>query len=99
MEILKTSALLIVTTLAEIISCYLPHLWLKQGRSAWLLVPAAFTLAAFVCLLTLHPSPQVVCTQRIVLSTSMSRLFGYGRSILFDQVWRIGFASVCVSLA
>jgi hypothetical protein len=29
----------------------------------------------------------------------MSRLFGYGRSILFDQVWRIGFESVCASLA
>ncbi|MGH8221887.1 MAG: YnfA family protein, partial [Woeseiaceae bacterium] len=34
---------------------YLPYLWLKQGRSAWLLVPAAGSLAAFVWLLTLHP--------------------------------------------
>ncbi|KJS07284.1 MAG: membrane protein [Gammaproteobacteria bacterium BRH_c0] len=41
--------------MAEIIGCYLPYLWLKQGRSAWLLVPAAFSLAAFAWLLTLHP--------------------------------------------
>ena len=55
MEILKTFGLFIVTALAEIIGCYLPYLWLKQGRSAWLLVPAAFSLAAFAWLLTLHP--------------------------------------------
>jgi small multidrug resistance family-3 protein len=29
-------------------------LWLKQGRSAWLLLPAAFSLALFAWLLTLH---------------------------------------------
>ena len=57
MEILKTSALLIVTALAEILGCYLPYLWLKQGRSAWLLVPAACSLAVFAWLLTLHPQP------------------------------------------
>lgn len=55
MEILKTFGLFIVTALAEIIGCYLPYLWLKHGRSAWLLVPAAFSLAAFAWLLTLHP--------------------------------------------
>jgi len=54
-DILKTFALFIATALAEIIGCYLPYLWLKQGRSAWLLVPAAFSLAAFAWLLTLHP--------------------------------------------
>jgi len=54
-EILKAFGLFIVTALAEIIGCYLPYLWLKQGRSAWLLVPAAFSLAAFAWLLTLHP--------------------------------------------
>jgi small multidrug resistance family-3 protein len=53
--ILKTLSLFIVTALAEIIGCYLPYLWLKQGRSVWLLVPAAFGLAAFAWLLTLHP--------------------------------------------
>nr|WP_238346256.1 YnfA family protein [Luteimonas saliphila] len=44
----------LITALAEIIGCYLPYLWLKQGRSAWLLLPAALCLAAFVWLLTLH---------------------------------------------
>lgn len=55
MEILKTFGLFILTAIAEIIGCYLPYLWLKQGRSAWLLLPAAFALVAFVWLLTLHP--------------------------------------------
>ena len=56
MEILKTLALFIITALAEIIGCYLPYLWLKRDRSAWLLVPAALSLAAFAWLLTLHPN-------------------------------------------
>ncbi len=44
-----------LTATAEIVGCYLPWLWLKQGKSAWLLVPAAASLALFVWLLTLHP--------------------------------------------
>lgn len=55
MELLKILGLFIATALAEIVGCYLPYLWLKQGKSAWLLVPAALSLAAFVWLLTLHP--------------------------------------------
>ena len=55
MEIVKTLGLFAVTALAEICGCYLPYLWLKQGYSVWLLVPAALSLAAFVWLLTLHP--------------------------------------------
>jgi small multidrug resistance family-3 protein len=54
-EVLKTFGLFILTAIAEIVGCYLPYLWLKQGRSAWLLVPAALSLAAFAWLLTLHP--------------------------------------------
>jgi small multidrug resistance family-3 protein len=56
MFIFKTLALFSVTALAEIIGCYLPYLWLKQGGSAWLLIPAAMSLALFAWLLTLHPS-------------------------------------------
>jgi len=52
---LKTFGLFVVTAVAEIVGCYLPYLWLKQGRSAWLLVPAALSLTAFAWLLTLHP--------------------------------------------
>lgn len=55
MEIVKTFGLFVVTALAEIIGCYLPYLWLKQGRSAWLLLPAAVSFAVFAWLLTLHP--------------------------------------------
>ena len=53
---MKTLLLFIATAFAEIIGCYLPYLWLRKGASAWLLVPAALSLAAFVCLLTLHPT-------------------------------------------
>lgn len=56
MDLLKTSALFVATAVAEIVGCYLPYLWLKQDRSAWLLVPAAASLALFVWLLTLHPT-------------------------------------------
>jgi small multidrug resistance family-3 protein len=56
MELLKTLALFVAAALAEIIGCYLPYLWLKQGKSAWLLVPAAASLALFAWLLTLHPT-------------------------------------------
>jgi small multidrug resistance family-3 protein len=56
MEIIKTLALFLITALAEILGCYLPYRWLKEGGSAWLLVPAAASLMLFAWLLTLHPT-------------------------------------------
>ena len=53
---LKTTVLFIATTIAEIVGCYLPYLWLKKNASVWVLVPAAASLALFVWLLTLHPT-------------------------------------------
>jgi small multidrug resistance family-3 protein len=44
----------VATALCEIVGCYLPYLWLKQGRPVWLLLPAALALATFAWLLTLH---------------------------------------------
>ena len=55
MEVLKVFGLFALTAVAEIVGCYLPYLWLRQGRSAWLLFPAAVSLAVFAWLLTLHP--------------------------------------------
>src|SRR3546814_21078140 len=52
----KTSLLFVTTALCELAGCYLPYLVLREGRSIWLLVPAAASLAAFVWLLTLHPT-------------------------------------------
>ncbi len=52
---IKTYGLFVITAIAEILGCYLPYLWLKHGYSVWLLVPAVFSLALFVWLLTLHP--------------------------------------------
>jgi small multidrug resistance family-3 protein len=54
--LIKLSTLFAVTALAEIVGCYLPWLILKQGRTAWLLLPAAVSLASFAWLLTLHPT-------------------------------------------
>lgn len=56
MDLAKTFLLFVVTAVAEIVGCYLPYLWLKQDKSAWLLVPAAASLALFAWLLTLHPT-------------------------------------------
>ena len=56
MLIAKTFLLFVLTALAEIVGCYLPYLWLKKGGSAWLLAPAAVSLALFAWLLSLHPT-------------------------------------------
>ncbi|WP_295524276.1 YnfA family protein [uncultured Pseudacidovorax sp.] len=56
MYLLKTFGLFVLTALAEIVGCYLPWLWLRQGRSVWLLLPAAASLSLFAWLLTLHPT-------------------------------------------
>ena len=55
MELLKTFGLFVLTALAEIVGCYLPYLWLRHGRSAWLLLPGAASLAVFAWLLAQHP--------------------------------------------
>lgn len=56
LALLKTLLLFILTACAEIVGCWLPYLWLRQGKSAWLLLPAALSLALFAWLLTLHPA-------------------------------------------
>lgn len=54
--IARRIALYTITALAELLGCYLPYLWLREGKSPLLLVPAALSLGAFAWLLTLHPS-------------------------------------------
>lgn len=49
-------ALFGLTAVCELLGCYLPLLWLTGRASAWMLVPAAASLAIFVWLLTLHPA-------------------------------------------
>ena len=56
MILLKTLGLFVVTSVAEIVGCYLPYLWLRKDGSAWLLIPAALSLALFAWLLALHPA-------------------------------------------
>ncbi|WP_011299804.1 YnfA family protein [Cupriavidus necator] len=52
---MNTIALYLLTAVAEILGCYLPYLWLRQGASAWVLLPGALSLALFAWLLSLHP--------------------------------------------
>jgi small multidrug resistance family-3 protein len=49
-------SLSVLAAIAEIADCHLPYLWLRQGKSAWLLVPGAVSLARFARLLRLHPT-------------------------------------------
>lgn len=53
---LKTIGLFLITAVTEILGCYLPYLWLREGRPIWLLIPAAFSLMLFAWLLSLHPT-------------------------------------------
>lgn len=52
----KTIGLFFITAISEILGCYLPYLWLKEDKPVWLLIPAAFFLALFAWLLSLHPT-------------------------------------------
>ncbi|ARP86516.1 YnfA family protein [Bordetella genomosp. 9] len=53
---MNTLLLYIATAIAEIVGSYLPYLWLKEGKSPLLLLPAAAALGLFAWLLTLHPA-------------------------------------------
>ena len=55
-KIFSTTGLFILTAIAEIVGCYLPALWLQHRAAAWVLLPAAASLALFVWLLSLHPA-------------------------------------------
>jgi len=52
----RAFGLFVLTAVAEVLGCYLPYLWLREGRSALLLLPAGVSLATFAWLLTLHPT-------------------------------------------
>ena len=54
--ILKTLFLFTLTAIAEIVGCYFPYLWLREGKSPWLLLPAGISLAVFSWLLSFHPN-------------------------------------------
>ena len=55
--LLRVGTLFVITAVAEILGCYVVFLWLRHDRSAWLLLPAAASLALFAWLLSLHPGP------------------------------------------
>jgi small multidrug resistance family-3 protein len=53
---IKTAGLFLLTAITEVVGCYLPYLWLREGKTVWLLLPAAISLALFAWLLSLHPT-------------------------------------------
>ena len=53
---MKTIVLFLITAVAELAGCYLPYLWLKEGKSVWLLFPGALSLALFAWLLSFQPT-------------------------------------------
>ena len=55
-KVITTFCLFFITAIAEILGCYFPYLILNQGKSHWLWLPTALSLAVFVWLLTLHPA-------------------------------------------
>lgn len=56
LELTKLALLFAVTAVTEIVGCYLPWLVLREAKPAWLLFPAAVSLALFAWLLTWHPT-------------------------------------------
>ena len=82
---LKILGLFLITAVAEIVGCYLPYLWLREGKSAWLLIPAALSLAAFAWLLSLHPTAagRVYAAYGGALTVSVPRA-----GILSGRWWR-----------
>jgi hypothetical protein len=55
-DLVRVSGLFVVTAVAEIFGCYLAYLWLRCGRSGWLLLPGAASLALFRKLSEFRPS-------------------------------------------
>ena len=55
-KVITTFCLFFITSIAEILGCYFSYLILNQGKSHWLWLPTALSLAVFVWLLTLHPA-------------------------------------------
>lgn len=53
---MRTFALYALTALAEIGGCYAFFVVLRQGRSAWWMLPGLAALALFAWLLTFHPA-------------------------------------------
>jgi small multidrug resistance family-3 protein len=56
MTLVATAGLFVITAVMEIVGCFLPYLWLRGKTGPWVLLPAAVALAAFVWLLSLHPT-------------------------------------------
>jgi small multidrug resistance family-3 protein len=61
MNIVATAGLFARTAIAEILGCYLPDLWLRHNQPAWLLVPAAISLAVFSLALLLSQTQGAQC--------------------------------------
>ena len=95
--VMRTFLLFVATALAEIVGCYLPYLWLKQGRSVWLLMPDEFSMALFACLLTSQASaagPVYAAYGGVYVSVALLWLWAVDQ--VRPTMW--DFAGVCLAL-
>ena len=94
---IKTMLLFALTAVAEIVGCYLPWLWLKQGGSAWLLLQAAASLVLFVWLLTLHPSASGrICASYGGVYVSVALIWLWLVDGVKLSAWDMGGVAVCL---
>jgi len=63
----------------------LAYLWLRQGKSIFLLFAAAISLAAFAWLLTQHPTSAGEFMQLMVEFMFPQRFFGCGLLMVSNQ--------------
>jgi small multidrug resistance family-3 protein len=50
---MKSAAIYVGAAVAEIAGCFAFWIWLRAGKTPWLLLPGVLALIAFACLLTL----------------------------------------------
>lgn len=86
-----------LTAIAETIGCFLQYLWLHKEGSIWLLLPAAFSLAVFVWLLTLHLAPSVRWSTAyggVYVATALDLLRVVDGVRLSTMDWKVAFVAL-----
>ena len=101
LKILTTFFLFVLTAIAEILGCYFPYLILNQGRSHWLWIPTALSLAIFVWLLTLHPaaSGRIYAAYGVIYIFSALMWLRYVDQVMLSRWDVLGGAIVLIGAA
>lgn len=97
MHRLATIPLFAVTALAEIGGCYLVFLWMRGGRTPWLLVGAAISLVVFAWLLSFHPSAGRAYAAYGGVYVAAAVVWGWLVERSTPDRWDLIGAAVCIS--